>query len=235
MESYRKAVELEPEMPTFWGGLGNALALANRNAESEKAYARGVVLMPDNANLQMGYGHVLKTNGKQDEALKAYRASIAQKPDYGQVYWSMANLKIFRFEPEEVQAMEAQLENQQLTDEARVHFLFALGKAYEDTGDFGRAWHFYDSGNQLQRMQVQHDPLQHNTVQQKIIAVFDEDFIREHEGNGFEAPDPIFIVGLPRSGSTLVEQILGESQPGGRHRRTAQYRAHRAQHWPLPA
>ncbi len=208
IEAYQHATRLEPNNPAGWGGLGNAYAVANYQDKGAEAYARAVSLNPDAPNLQMGYAHILKTLGDQEGSLRAYRAAIASKPDFGEVYWSMANLKIFNFEEEEVSAMEHQLENEELDDSAEVHFRFALGKAYEDKKNYDRAWHYYHSGNQKQRMLISHDAVEMQTRQNDIIDVFSREFIDEHEGSGFDAPDPILIVGLPRSGSTLVEQIL---------------------------
>jgi tetratricopeptide (TPR) repeat protein len=208
IESYRQATRLSPDNPAAWGGLGNAYAVANYQDKGAEAYARAVNLNPGAPNLQMGYAHILKTLGDQEGSLKAYRAAIAAKPDFGEVYWSMANLKIFNFEDEEVAAMENQLEDGNLDDSAEIHFRFSLGKAYEDQNDHDRAWHYYHSGNQKQRMQVSYDSVEFQSRQNEIIEVFSGEFIEEHEGNGFEASDPILIVGLPRSGSTLVEQIL---------------------------
>jgi tetratricopeptide (TPR) repeat protein len=158
--------------------------------------------------MQMGYAHVLKTLGNQAGSLAAYRAAIKAKPDFGEAYWSMANLKVFRFEEAEVAAMEEQVQRDDLSTSADIHFRFALGKAFEDKGDYDTAWKYYDSGNKRQRMQVSHDPQEMEIRQQDIREVFSREFLEEHAGNGFEAPDPIFIVGLPRSGSTLIEQIL---------------------------
>jgi tetratricopeptide (TPR) repeat protein len=208
IEAYQQATRLEPQNPAGWGGLGNAYAVANYQEKGAEAYARAVSLNPDAPNLQMGYAHILKTLGDQDGSLKAYRAAISAKPDFGEVYWSMANLKVFNFEEDEVAAMEYQLENADLDESAEVHFRFALGKAYEDKKDHDRAWHYYHSGNQKQRMQVAHDAVEMQARQNAIIEVFNREFVEEHEGKGYDAPDPILIVGLPRSGSTLVEQIL---------------------------
>ncbi|MFC1689893.1 tetratricopeptide repeat protein, partial [Pseudomonadota bacterium] len=208
IEAYKQVTRLEPKNPAGWGGLGNAYAVANYQDKGAEAYARAVSLSPNAPNLQMGYAHILKTLGDQEGSLKAYRAAIEAKPDFGEVYWSMANLKIFNFEEEEVAAMEYQLENEDLSESAEVHFRFSLGKAYEDNKDYDRAWHYYHSGNEKQRMQVSHDTVEFQARQNAIIDVFSREFIEEHEGNGFDAPDPILIVGLPRSGSTLVEQIL---------------------------
>ena len=208
IDAYQQATRLAPDNPIAWGGLGNAYAVANYQEKGGQAYARAVSLSPENPTLQMGYAHILKTIGDQEGSLRAYRAAIAAKPDFGEVYWSMANLKIFNFEEEEVAAMEQQLERGELEESSEIHFRFALGKALEDKKDYDRAWHYYHTGNQKQRMLVSHDAVEMQTRQNEIIEVFSREFLDEQSGNGFEAPDPILIVGLPRSGSTLVEQIL---------------------------
>ena len=154
------------------------------------------------------YAWELKTVGDQDGAVKAYRRAIKAKPNFGQVYWSMANLKIFNFSDEEIENMLQQLERDDLTDVEDVHLRFALGKAMEDKEDYEQAWHFYHSGNQRQRMIVEYDPLDIEKRQTAIKTVFDRQLMNERAGVGYDAPDPILIVGLPRSGSTLVEQIL---------------------------
>ncbi|HNP37310.1 MAG TPA: sulfotransferase [Woeseiaceae bacterium] len=208
IEAFRTAARLLPLDADAWGGLGNACARAGRIDESVEAFERSVALDPASPGNQMGYAHVLKTLGDQAASLRAYRSAIRAKPDFGEVYWSMANLKVFRFENAEVTAMEQQLERKDLTRSAEIHFHFALGKAYEDLGDYDRAWHNYHTGNQLQRSEVEYDPVEFSLRQEKIIETFNEDFLRAREGNGYDAADPIFIVGLPRSGSTLIEQIL---------------------------
>jgi len=206
--AFIRSTQLAPESPETWGRLAQAYARASRSEESAEAYAHSVKLDPGAPMIQMGYAHILKTLGDQEGALKAYRAAIKARPDFGEVYWSMANLKIFKFEEHEVQAMEDQLEKDGLTDSAQIHFRFALGKAWEDESDYDRAWHYYNSGNEQQRALIQHDPVEMEVRQDSIIEVFDREFLLEHEGNGCPDPSPILIVGLPRSGSTLVEQIL---------------------------
>ena len=208
VDCYRKAVELEPGNAFAWGALGNAHAFSGDPDKAAAAYAKSVALDPDAPAMQMGYAHVLKTLGDQPRSLAAYRAAIRAKPDFGEVYWSMANLKVFRFEDEEVAAMEEQVRRNDLSSSADIHFRFALGKAYEDREEYDKAWEYYDSGNRRKRMEVSYDPQDVEIRQQDIREVFTPEFLEEHGGNGFEAPDAIFIVGLPRSGSTLVEQIL---------------------------
>jgi tetratricopeptide (TPR) repeat protein len=205
---FAKAAELGPTRAETWGGLAHAHARASHPEEAAEAYARSVDLKPDAPMVQMGYAHALKTLGDQPGSLRAYRAAIQAKPDFGEVYWSMANLKIFRFEEEEVEAMEYQLEEGDLSESAEIHFCFALGKAWEDKLDYDKAWHYYENGNKLQRMLVDHDPVEMEVRQENIIEIFDREFLEKNADNGCMDPDPIFIVGLPRSGSTLVEQIL---------------------------
>jgi tetratricopeptide (TPR) repeat protein len=156
----------------------------------------------------MCYGHVLKTLGDQPASLRAYREAIQLKPDFGQAYWSMANLKIFKFEETEVAAMETELENSQLRQDTEVHFRFALGKAHEDLEDYDKAWNYYQSGNELKRELVEYDPVGNSVRHEAVREYFTRDLLNESEGNGYPDEGPIFIVGLGRSGSTLVEQIL---------------------------
>ena len=120
----------------------------------------------------------------------------------------MANLKVLRFEPEEVAAMEHQLAGGKLSESADVHFRFSLGKAYEDAGDYDRAWEFFHGANLRHRPMVAYDPVSFELRQKRILAVFSRAFMAERVGQGYQSAAPIFIVGLPRSGSTLIEQIL---------------------------
>ena len=208
IEAYRRAVALAPDSAAAWAGAGNAYAQAGQPEKSVTAFAASLALNPRAPGVHMSHGHALKTVGDQDAALAAYRAAIAERPRFGEVYWSMANLKVFRFEDDEVRAMERQLARGDLTDSERIHFSFALGKAQEDLGDHDAAWTQYETGNRLQRALVRHDPLELEARHQSIRAVFNDGFLRKHAGSGHDAADPILIVGLPRSGSTLIEQIL---------------------------
>jgi tetratricopeptide (TPR) repeat protein len=205
---YRRVVELEPANAAAWSGLGADYAQVGDMEKSADAYARSVVLQPSLPGIHMSYAHVLKSLGRQAESLREYRAAIALKPEFGEVYWSMANLKVFRFEAKEVDAMQEQLKREDLTETADVHFRFALGKACEDAGDYDRAWDYYHTGNQKQRPLVSYDPVGFESRHEEIAEVFSREFLEQHEGQGFESNAPIFIVGLPRSGSTLIEQIL---------------------------
>ena len=205
---YRRATEIEPGNAAAWIGLGADYALVGDMACSAEAYRRALSIRPGPPGVHMSHAHSLKSLGRLEESLREYRAAIASKPDFGEAYWSMANLKVFRFEPSEVAAMEDQLARGDLTANAEVHFRFALGKAYEDAGDYDRAWQYYQSGNQRQRPLVSYDPVGFETRHEKIVEIFTPTFLEAHRAAGHESGAPIFIVGLPRSGSTLIEQIL---------------------------
>lgn len=208
IQCFLQIAKLNPADSSAWAGLGADYALIGDMEKSVDAYARSVTLQPGLPGIHTSYAHALKSVGRQAESLEQYRTAIALKPDFGEVYWSMANLKVFRFEPEEVSAMEAQVQREDLSPAADVHFRFALGKAHEDAGDHDRAWEFYHSGNQRQRPLVSYDPAGFETRHQELAEVFTHEFLAKHEGGGSKSDAPIFIVGLPRSGSTLIEQIL---------------------------
>jgi tetratricopeptide (TPR) repeat protein len=206
--AFEKATKLEPESAEAWAGLGAAYGRAMYPDKAVKAYERALEIKDDVPATLSSYAWELKTIGDQDAALSAYRRAIKLKPRFGPAYWSMANLKIFNFTDEEIATMLEQVERDDLTEIEDIHFRFALGKAMEDKKDYKQAWHFYDTGNQRQRMTVEYEPSDFEKRQTAIKEAFDKEFLNERTGVGYDVPDPIFIVGLPRSGSTLVEQIL---------------------------
>lgn len=164
--------------------------------------------VPDAADLHLSLAHSLKTQGRQGEAIDAYRAAIAARPNFGDAYWSLANLKTYRFTEQEIDRMGAEepMPSTPLVD--RYHLCFALGKAFEDRGDHAASWRHYAKGNELKRAESHYRPeiIEANTRAQ--IEVCTREFFAARAGVGEPSPDPIFIVGLPRSGSTLLEQIL---------------------------
>ncbi|GAA4050922.1 tetratricopeptide repeat-containing sulfotransferase family protein [Parerythrobacter jejuensis] len=153
-------------------------------------------------------GHALKTTGAQDKAVASYQAAFAAKPDHGDAYYALANLKTYRFSDQEMAAMRAQIDRPDLAFMDRVHISFALGKAYEDRKDYEQSFRFYEQGNSLKRAQTRYsaDTMQEELARQKQHCT--PDLFAKHAGEGCLAPDPIFILGLPRAGSTLLEQIL---------------------------
>jgi tetratricopeptide (TPR) repeat protein len=163
---------------------------------------------PRQSKLWMSYGHAVKTTGQQPRCIEAYRRSIEIEPSLGEAYWSLANLKTYRFGDDEVASMRRQLARSDLADEDRWHFHFALGKALEDAGHYADSFEHYAEGNRLRRTRLSYDADETTSNVGRSCALFSREFFAERARSGSPARDPIFVVGLPRAGSTLVEQIL---------------------------
>ena len=206
--SFRRVIELEPANVKAHFLLGSTLSPSALTYEAIEAYQRTLELRPQHVGAHLGLGHVLKTVGRQEEAVEAYRECIRLRPDNGATYWSLANLKTFRLSSDEIQEMQTQLQSGDLDKESEVNFLFALAKATEDRGDFERAWQYYEKGNAERRMMEYYDPVRAEVMNDAVIEVFDKEFLAGHSGQGHADSAPIFVIGLPRSGSTLIEQIL---------------------------
>ena len=163
---------------------------------------------PEDAEVHLSIGHALKTLGQREEAIDSYRRAAECRPNFGDAYWSLANLKTYRFTNEELTRMRAALAEPTTGAVDRYHLCFALAKALEDQGEFAESLHCYELGNSLKRVETRYraEIIENNTRQQ--IAVCSGEFFAGRRGWGAPSPDPIFIVGLPRSGSTLLEQIL---------------------------
>jgi tetratricopeptide (TPR) repeat protein len=163
---------------------------------------------PDQAGIWLSYGHAQKTSGATADAIAAYRRCIALDPGFGDAYWSMANLKTFRFSRDDIDAMRRQLQRSDLGDVHRQHLEFAMGKALEDEADYPASFDHYQRGNALRRSEFGYDPAENSMRTRRMKRLYTREFFAERAQFGFAAPDPIFIVGLPRAGSTLIEQIL---------------------------
>jgi tetratricopeptide (TPR) repeat protein len=163
---------------------------------------------PGAAEIRLSIAHALKTLGRTAEAIEGYRSAAEIRQSYGDAYWSLANLKTYRFTDEEISAMRA-FESAPATPAAdRLHLCFALGKALEDRADYGESFRYYERGNQIKRAQSRYKPqlIERNARLQREICT--QEFFAARAGVGCHSDEPIFIVGLPRSGSTLLEQIL---------------------------
>jgi tetratricopeptide (TPR) repeat protein len=160
------------------------------------------------ADVHLSIGHALKTLGRSVPAIESYRAAAGVRGDFGDAYWSLANLKTYRFTEEELTRMRAALEASGTALVDRYHLCFALGKACEDRGEYADSFRYYEQGNALKKPECRYraELIETNTEQQ--ISVCTREFFERRATWGVPAPDPIFIVGLPRSGSTLLEQIL---------------------------
>lgn len=206
--AFQQALALAPHSAQAHYNLANALSVEGRFADAEQAYGAALRLEPAHAASLLGLGHALKTLGRNSEAVAAYQASLAAMPRLGEAWWSLANLKTYRFSAADQAAMEQSLQDEGLSPTARISVLYARGKALEDAGDFGAAFSCYSEGARLQRERVRYDPAETEAVNERIVRVFDAALFADPPVRGHPDPAPIFIVGLPRSGSTLVEQIL---------------------------
>ena len=198
----------DPENRDYRAAFAAASQALGRYEEAIRIYRELAVEAPNAAELHLSVGHALKTMGNQAEAISAYRMAADTRPSFGDAWWSLANLKTYRFDDADLSRMMAQEASGGISVEDRVHFCFALGKALEDRGECGKSFDYYALGNALQKQKTGHraDTTERNTNLQK--AVCDAGFFEARVGWGCARPDPIFIVGLPRAGSTLLEQIL---------------------------
>jgi tetratricopeptide (TPR) repeat protein len=173
-----------------------------------RIYADLLEHYPRHAKVWVSYGHALKTAGHTERAVAAYRRSLELEPSFGEVWWSLANLKTFRFSADELAAMRGQLARADLAEDDRLHLEFAVGKALEDAGEYAPSFRHYAQGNAIRRAQLHYSADDTHARVQYIRAHYTRDFFAARAGAGSPAPDPIFVVGLPRAGSTLIEQIL---------------------------
>ena len=201
-------VEAFPENLAYLSMHANAKAGVGAPEQAIELYNQVISQSRGQHRLHLLRGHAEKTIGKLDSAVDSYREAYRLAPDYGDAFWSLANTKTYRFSEEELAAMQAREASPETGLEDRIHLCFALGKALEDRREFERSFGFYERGNALKQDSVKHDPdnLSKRLGAQKVVLT--EAFFRERERVGHDAPDPIFIVGLPRAGSTLLEQIL---------------------------
>jgi tetratricopeptide (TPR) repeat protein len=201
-------VTLEPANPQFLMQRANLMLHVGRTEDAVAEYALLQANSPDNATVSLTYGHALKTLGRIDEAVAAYRQAYGVRPDFGDAYWSLANLKTYRFTEAELAEMTAQEAGAAIDVEDRIHLCFALGKALEDAGEHARSFEYYQRGNALRQGVLNYNPkaVTHEVDQQ--IAHCSAALFAANAGAGCPADDPIFILGLPRAGSTLLEQIL---------------------------
>ena len=176
-------------------------------AEAVALYEMVLTSKPAQEKIWLSYGHVLKTVGRRDESVAAYRKAVALKPEYGEAYWSLANLKTIRFTDDELALMQAQLMRNDIALEDRFHLDFALGKAFEDRKKWDESFAHYDAGNRLRRTKLDYNSGENSIMIERRREQMTTAFFTSRNG-GHQAPDPIFILGMPRAGSTLLEQIL---------------------------
>jgi tetratricopeptide (TPR) repeat protein len=204
----RHLIKIEPENPQSWITIGAVSTRLLRQAEALEAYEQAARLKPDEVRLRMSIGHIHKTLGRRDESEAAYKAALAMDPRIGEAYWSLADLKNYSFSDAEISAMQHLLASDQSERSNAAQLHFALGKAFEQRQQYANAFAHYARGNALRRLDAPFEVEHFERRTARIRAFFDAAFFANRAGAGDPSTAPIFIVGLPRSGSTLVEQIL---------------------------
>jgi tetratricopeptide (TPR) repeat protein len=203
-----RLLAVEARNPNYRSLQAAVLAGVGEYQRAIEVYRQVLAQYPRQGKIWLSYGHVLKTAGRTADGIGAYRRALELEPRLGEVWWSLANLKTFRFDAADVAQMRAQLARQDLAAEDRYHLQFALGKALEDQQRYAESFRHYREGNALRRSQIYYDPERIREHVARSRAFFTRERLAQAHGAGAPAADPIFIVGLPRAGSTLIEQIL---------------------------
>ncbi|HSY08197.1 MAG TPA: sulfotransferase [Steroidobacteraceae bacterium] len=204
----RHFTKIEPENPQSWITLGAVSTRLMRQQEALEAYEQAARLQPEEARLRLSIGHIHKTLGRRHESESAYKAALALDPGVAEAYWSLADLKNYSFSDAEIASMQHLLASDERERLNAAQLCFALGRAFEQRQQYSDAFAHYARGNALRRLDAPFDIELFERRTARIRAFFDSAFFAERAGSGDPSAAPIFIVGLPRSGSTLVEQIL---------------------------
>ena len=208
LEQARILRDSHPENRLFELTLANENVAVGNFDDALDVYDRVISEHPDFEQVHLSRGHAMKTTGRLDEGIESYRNAYRARPDFGDAFWSLANLKTYRFTDAEIEHMCDYVERPETSDEDRFHFCFALGKAYEDRGEFVASFTWYERGNALRLAGVRYDPDRSEQAMSRQAEICDDGLFRAQADLGSDRNDPIFVVGLPRSGSTLLEQIL---------------------------
>ncbi|NIV18225.1 MAG: tetratricopeptide repeat protein [Woeseiaceae bacterium] len=218
LEQARILRDCEPENSQYRVAFANQCVAVGDFDQALEIYDDVASKVTNQPALHLVRGHALKTIGRLDDAIESYRNCYRARPDFGDAYWSLANLKTYRFTEEEMQSMQAAESAAGTRLEDRIHLCFALGKSYEDGGNIKDSMDYYERGNALRKDQLRYDAERMSyrlSLQRKFCSA---ELFAAKKSAGTESKEPIFIVGLPRAGSTLLEQILAShSQVDGTH------------------
>ena len=204
----KKLLESEPDHLGHKSLSASAASGLGKSEEAIRLYNEVLQRSPQQNKVLVMRGHAQKAAGDFDEAIESYQQAYTIEPYYGDAFWSLANTKVYRFTDDEIAHMRQYQADAKITTDDRIHMSFALGKAYEDRQQFDDSFEFYEQGNGLKYASVRHKAARLAARVDAQIEVCTADLFEQQGGHGFAAPDPIFIVGLPRAGSTLLEQIL---------------------------
>jgi tetratricopeptide (TPR) repeat protein len=204
----RHLLKIEAENPKNWVLLGTVCTRLMRQPDALVAFEEAARLNPGEVRLPLSIGHIHKTLGNRRESERAYKACLDLDPSFGEAYWSLADLKNYVFSDAEIAAMQGLLKGDGGEDEDQAQLHFALGRAFEHRKEYSLAFEHYAMGNARRRKTVPFDIQLFESKTRRVRQCFDREFFSRRAGAGWPDRSPIFIVGLPRSGSTLIEQIL---------------------------
>ena len=207
-EQARRLLELDPDNPGFQSTLATTLVGLGRFAEGIDLYKKVLDEQPGRHELHLQLGHAQKTTGLLDPAVESYREAYRRRPDFGDAYWSLANTKTYRFKDEELDLIRRYADSAGVAGNDRIHLCFAGGKALEDREEYAGSFEYYEKGNALKLRQTGYRIEKMEARVQAQIDTCTRELFENRQGAGLDCRDPIFIVGLPRAGSTLLEQIL---------------------------
>ena len=206
-KSFKNILNMEPNNALIWAEYGTVLTKLAKYKEGRDAYLKALEFKPDSPRVHLSLGHVFKTMGEIDNSIDAYKKTIIKNNLSGEAYWSLANLKTYSFSENEIKDMEKTLEGD-MSDIERSQMYFALGKAYEAKKDFDNSFKNYYKGNEVKKSLIKYssDDTTQNT--KRILKFFNKENIVSLSKSSISDKDPIFVLGMPRSGSTLIDQII---------------------------
>ena len=208
LEQIDRLLGNDPSNPHYRSLKAATLVTIGEYQQACDLYARLLAEYPQQSKIWLSHGNVLKTLGRSEDAIRAYRRALELAPRLSDAWWSLSNLKTFHFTPGDVAAMQSELARTDCADADRRQLHFALGKVFEDAGQYEQSFQHYHQANSLQHALMRYRAEDTTRLVERSRSVYTGEFLRERSGAGCPAPDPIFIVGLPRAGSTLVDQIL---------------------------
>jgi len=206
-KSFKNILNMTPKNGLIWAEYGTVLTKLANYKEGRDAYLKALEFKPDSPRVHLSLGHVYKTMGEIDNSIDSYKNTILQNNLSGEAYWSLANLKTYSFSENEIKDMEETLKGD-MSDIERSQMYFALGKAYEVKKDFDKSFKNYYEGNKVKKALIKYSSDDTTDNTKRILDFFNQENIQKLAKSSTKDRDPIFVLGMPRSGSTLVDQII---------------------------
>ena len=206
-KSFKNILNMEPKNGLIWAEYGTVLTKLANYEEGRDAYLKALEFKPDSPRVHLSLGHVYKTMGEIDNSIDSYKNTILQNNLSGEAYWSLANLKTYSFSENEIKDMEDTLKGD-MSDIERSQMHFALGKAYEVKKDFDKSFKNYYEGNKVKKGLIKYSSDDTTDNTKRILNFFNKENIQKLAKSSTGDRDPIFVLGMPRSGSTLIDQII---------------------------